>query len=101
VWFRNGNVSDIIPWLAESYRQINETTWEFKLRKGITFQDGTPLNATAVWFSLNRLLMIDGSAPTGVHGSQAAWMIEQFLDPNGELFAAMGANPTYDANWVK
>jgi ABC-type transport system substrate-binding protein len=101
VWFREGNVSDIIPWLAESYSQIDETTWEFKIRRGIKFQDGTVLNATAVWFSLTRLLILDGTAPTGVHGSQAAWMIQQFIDPEGELFTAMGGDPAYDEEWVR
>ncbi len=101
VWYYKGNASRIIPWLAESWTMINETTYEFKLREGITFQNDRPFNATAVWFSLNRLLIIDGTSGSGVHGSQAAWMIEQLLDPYGEIFAGMGASPSYDADWVK
>src|SRR2546425_6858416 len=27
----------IIPWLAESWRLVNPTTWEFKIRKGVKF----------------------------------------------------------------
>lgn len=34
--------------LATSYKQLNETTYEFKLRQGVVFQDGTPFNADAV-----------------------------------------------------
>ena len=46
--------SEVKPWLAESYRQINATTWQFKLRSGVTFHNGEPFNAAAVKFSLER-----------------------------------------------
>jgi len=28
----------IIPWLAEAWRLVNPTTWEFKIRKGVKFR---------------------------------------------------------------
>ncbi|WP_236622375.1 ABC transporter substrate-binding protein [Novipirellula maiorica] len=34
--------------MAVSHRQIDETTYEFQLRKGVRFQDGSPFNADAV-----------------------------------------------------
>ena len=34
--------------MATSHRQIDDTTYEFTLRKGVKFQDGTPFNADAV-----------------------------------------------------
>ena len=101
VWYNKESTTDIIPWLAESWTEINSTCYEFKLRQGITFQDGTPFNATAVWFSFNRLFIIDGTDGSGNHGSQAAWILEQLVDPNGEIFAGMGADPAYDEAWVK
>ncbi|MBV8169322.1 MAG: ABC transporter substrate-binding protein, partial [Alphaproteobacteria bacterium] len=36
------------PGLAESWRPINDTTWEFKLRKGVTFSDGSDFDAKDV-----------------------------------------------------
>lgn len=37
------------PWLAETAEPIGDgSTWEIKLREGITFHDGTPLNAEAL-----------------------------------------------------
>jgi len=93
VWYNRESTTDIIPWLAESWTEINNTCYEFKLREGITFQDGTPFNATAVWFSFNRLLIIDGTDGSGNHGTQAAWILEQLVDPDGEIFAGMGAEP--------
>ena len=38
----------IIPELAESWKLIDDNTWEFKLRKGVKFQNGEPMNAAAV-----------------------------------------------------
>jgi len=34
--------------LAVSHQQINDSTYEFKLREGVVFQDGSPFNADAV-----------------------------------------------------
>ena len=98
LWYKGDSATELIPWLAESWNMVDETTYEFKLRKGITFQDGTPFNATAVWFSLNRLLIIDGTSATGVHGSQAAWMVQQLLDLS--LSSAFSGDQPYDEAWV-
>ncbi len=36
------------PMLAESWRIVNDTTWEFKLRKGVKFHNGEPFTAHSV-----------------------------------------------------
>src|SRR3989449_6019888 len=36
------------PMLAESWRIVNDTMWEFKLRKGVRFHNGEPFTAHAV-----------------------------------------------------
>lgn len=43
-----------LPRLAESWEQTAPTEWVFKLRKGITFHDGTAFDAKAVIHSLER-----------------------------------------------
>ena len=44
------------PVLAERWERINDRTMRFHLRKGVTFHDGTPFNAAAVKFTLDRVL---------------------------------------------
>jgi len=42
------------PALALSWTMVDPITWEFKLRRGVKFQDGEPFNAQAVAFSFAR-----------------------------------------------
>jgi peptide/nickel transport system substrate-binding protein len=42
------------PLLATSWDQTSPTTWKFTLRTGVTFQDGTALDATTVASALNK-----------------------------------------------
>ena len=44
----------LIPGLAESWRVVDDLTWEFKLRKGVKFHDGSDFTAADVVFSLDR-----------------------------------------------
>ena len=46
----------IMPRLSTSWKQTDNLTWEFKLRKGVKFHDGTSLNAKSVIKSINRAL---------------------------------------------
>jgi peptide/nickel transport system substrate-binding protein len=49
------------PALAESWKAIDDTTWEFKLRRGVKFHDGTPFTADDVIFSFERAPNVEGS----------------------------------------
>ncbi|WP_128100000.1 ABC transporter substrate-binding protein [Paenibacillus sp. DCT19] len=47
----------IKPWLATEWEESEDhKTYTFKLREGVKFHDGTPFNAEAVKFSLDRIL---------------------------------------------
>lgn len=43
----------MVPNLAESWKQVDDTTWQFNLRQDVTFQNGEPFNAAAVVKALN------------------------------------------------
>jgi peptide/nickel transport system substrate-binding protein len=51
----------LTPSLAESWRNLDDTTWEFKLRKGVKFHDGSPFTAVDVVFSLARPAKVPNS----------------------------------------
>jgi peptide/nickel transport system substrate-binding protein len=50
----DGNMN-IVPDLAESWSNPNPTTYQFNLRKGVKFHDGTELTAEDVKFTLDRV----------------------------------------------
>ncbi len=54
VQYKDGS-TEIEPGLATRWESSKDgLTWTFYLRKGVNFHDGTPFNAEAVLFSLNR-----------------------------------------------
>lgn len=50
------NSNTVIPQLAESWRLINDTLWQFKLRKDVLFHNGQPMTAEDVKFTLDRVV---------------------------------------------
>jgi peptide/nickel transport system substrate-binding protein len=46
----------VVPWLASSLDQVDDHTWRVSIRDGVTFSDGTPVDAEAVKSSLLRSL---------------------------------------------
>ena len=49
------NDASSCPRWPSRWRAVNNTTWRFTLRKGVTFHDGTPFNADSVVFTLKRV----------------------------------------------
>jgi ABC-type transport system substrate-binding protein len=69
-----------VPLLAQSYTISSDgKTLTATLRSGIKFADGESLNSSAIYFTYNRVLVMDGSSPV-THGTQASWILQQLLN---------------------
>ena len=56
----------VIPWLADSWTVSDDgLAWEFTLRDGVTFTDGTPLDAAAVQANVAHLQDPETGSSTG------------------------------------
>ncbi len=90
----NYQTGEFEPWLAESFT-ANETldVWTLKLRDGITWQDGEPLNADDVVFTLNMLL---STPELGGSAEQNQWVesVEK-IDDLTVQFNLKAPNPRY------
>jgi peptide/nickel transport system substrate-binding protein len=64
----------LVPWLASSYKRLDDRSWEFKLRKGVKFQNGEEMKASDVIFSMKR-----ATTPAAANVAY----IMSLIDPNG------------------
>lgn len=51
---RMNEKNEVVPMLADSFSQLDELTYEFKLKKGVKFHNGEEMKASDVKFSLER-----------------------------------------------
>ncbi len=65
VW--SGTDLQIEPGLATSWEPIDEDTWEFKLREGVKFHDGSDFTAEDVKFSIERIPVVSGPTTTTIY----------------------------------
>lgn len=61
--YRDPVTREIVPWLAASWKILDDLTWEFKLRKGVKFHNGYPFTARDVKYNFTRILNPDQKSP--------------------------------------
>ena len=62
----NGSSTHVVPELASHYTNINNTHYIFYMRNDAKFSNGQSLNATSVWFSFARGIVM-GQGPYAAH----------------------------------
>lgn len=58
---RQDNRQRLEPGLATSWKPVSDTVWEFKLREGVKFHDGSPFTAEDVKFTIERIPNVPNS----------------------------------------
>lgn len=59
------------PWVLESLERTSDTAWRLRLRPGVTFQNGTPLDGAALAATMARQLERSSSAQAVLPGAKA------------------------------
>ena len=81
------------PALAERWRSIDQTTWEFQLRRGVKFHDGTDFTSAAVKTSIERAQQLRGpltplfSGITSVEATDPYRVVVRTSTPLGTLLS--------------
>ncbi|MBN8900891.1 MAG: ABC transporter substrate-binding protein, partial [Rhodospirillales bacterium] len=70
-----------IPGLATSWKLVDDTTWEFKLREGVKFHDGSDFTAEDVSYTINRVPRVKNSPASYSIYTKAVKSIE-VVDPH-------------------
>jgi len=60
------------PALATSWTPIDDSTWEFKIREGVKFHDGSDLTAEDVKFSIDRIPQVTGPMSMTIYTKSVA-----------------------------
>ncbi|MCC7273005.1 MAG: ABC transporter substrate-binding protein [Alphaproteobacteria bacterium] len=80
------------PGLAESWKAIDATTWEFKLRHGVKFHDGQDFTAEDVLFTVKRVPSLANN-PNPYTGALRSVVATEAPDPYTVIFRTDKPNP--------
>ena len=87
----------LVPSLALSWAVIDETTWEFKLRPGVKFHDGSNFTAEDVKFTLARVPTLPGNPSAYIiYTNQIKEVV--IVDPHTVRFITIGPAPLLPTN---
>jgi len=82
--YNGSSTTNFIPMAASEVPSVSNggispdyTSYTFHMRQGLRFSNGDPLTAYAVYYSIIRTLLFQGSL--GVNGAQSDWIMGQYL----------------------
>ena len=75
----------LVPGLATSWKALDDTTWEFKLRKNVKFHDGTPFTAEDVVATYKRVPNVPNS-PSSMATFTKPIVETRIVDPHTIVF---------------
>src|SRR5882762_310803 len=83
----------VMPHLALSWKNLDDTTWEVKLRPGVKFHDGTPFTARDVKATFDRVL--DPTKKMTARGNHAKIKTVEIVDDYTVRFKTDGPYPLF------
>lgn len=96
---KSGNNLQLEPGLAESWTAVDDTTWEFKLRQGVKFHDGSDFTAEDVKFSIERIPQVTGPNPTTIYVRRVAGI--EIVDPFTIRIKTDGPAPNLPNDFIR
>ena len=97
VW--SGDQLQLEPGLATSWTAVDPTTWEFKLRPGVKFHDGSDFTAEDVKFSIERIPTVSGPNPTTIYVRRVKET--RIVDPLTVRIVTDGPAPTLPNDFIR
>mgnify|MGYP000941365868 CR=1 FL=1 len=95
----SGDDLELKPGLATSWKALDATHWEFKLRSGVKFHDGSDFTAEDVKFSVERIPQVTGPNPTTIYIRRIKSI--EIVDPMTIRFETDGPAPTLPNDLVR
>jgi peptide/nickel transport system substrate-binding protein len=82
----------IAPSLATSWKLVDDHTWQFNLRRGVVFHDGTPFTADDVVFTIERVPNVPNSPNSFSQFTRGIESVKK-VDDNTILIHTKAPNP--------
>jgi peptide/nickel transport system substrate-binding protein len=102
IWYKGGSAATLEPLLASEMPKISPDglTYTFKIRQNVKFHDGTPLNATAVKYSIDRMILInEPDGPSWMYSSikgADTYMASKMTRADADTYLAAGGVTVVD-----
>jgi peptide/nickel transport system substrate-binding protein len=87
------------PGLAVSWEAIDDTTWDFKLREGVKFHDGSDFDAEDVKFSIERIPVVTGPMPMTLYTKYVDTV--EVVDPTTIRIKTKGMAPSLPNDFTR